>query len=155
MTSEIYRVTKPCNNCPFLDNGKAIMLADGRVDSIKEELLQGGSFNCHKTVYNLDDNMNETEEQELKMCAGAYQFLKKENKPNQQMQIAQRFGIKELGENNMKLYTFTDGEGNILEHVRAETHDEAVAKLTNKEAIAIQNESYFGCDFYSEDIDEE
>jgi len=98
VTSEIYRVTKPCNNCPFLDNGKAIMLADGRVDSIKEELLQGGSFNCHKTVYNLDDNMNETEEQELKMCAGAYQFLKKENKPNQQMQIAQRLGIKELRE---------------------------------------------------------
>jgi len=55
----------------------------------------------------------------------------------------------------MKLYTFSNAEGNILEQVRAETHDEAVAKLTSKEAIVIQNESSFGCDFYSEDIDEE
>ena len=98
MTSEIYRVTKPCSNCPFLDNNKAIMLADGRLDEIKADLLKGGSFNCHKTVYDLDENMEHTKKQELKMCAGAYQFLKKENKPNQQMQIAQRLGIKELGE---------------------------------------------------------
>ena len=96
MTSEIYRVTKPCNNCPFLDNGKAIKLTDGRLDEIKKDLLKGGSFNCHKTVYNLDEDMNETEEQPLKMCAGAYRFLKEKDKPNQQMQIAQRLNIKEL-----------------------------------------------------------
>jgi len=45
-----------------LTTAKAIKLADGRLDEIIEELLKDGSFNCHKTVYNLDENMNETEE---------------------------------------------------------------------------------------------
>ena len=79
-----------------MDNGKAIMLNDGRVDEIKKELLEGGSFNCHKTVYDLDENMQATQKQEPKMCAGAYRFLKEKKRPNQQMQLAQRFGIEEL-----------------------------------------------------------
>jgi hypothetical protein len=54
----------------------------------------------------------------------------------------------------MKLYTFTDLDGKILEQVKAETHDEAVAKLTNKEALKLENEFPFGCNFYSKDIDE-
>ena len=91
--TNIYRCTQYCNNCPFKDNGKKIHLNNGRVDDIKEMLLKGGgSFNCHKTVYNLDENMNATEEQDLKMCYGAYKFLKDKNKPNQVMQIAVRLG---------------------------------------------------------------
>jgi len=96
MTSEIYRKTKMCSNCPFLKSENAIQLNDGRLDEIKKDLLGGASFNCHKTVYNLDDKMRSTDEQKLKMCKGAYNFLKSKKRPNQQMQTAKRLGIKEL-----------------------------------------------------------
>jgi len=92
--SNIYRVLEQCPNCPFNDNGKAIHLEEGGVDKIKEMLLEGGSFNCHKTVYDLDTNMGLTESQSPKMCAGAYAFLKREGKPNQIMQVAERLGVE-------------------------------------------------------------
>ena len=93
----IYRCLKYCSNCPFKDNGKAINLQKGRVDSIKEELLGSpqNSFNCHKTVYNLDDQMQPTEEQKLKMCYGAFRFLLENGSSNQQMQIAYRMDLDE------------------------------------------------------------
>lgn len=93
----IYRCLKYCSNCPFKDNGKAINLQKGRVDSIKEELLGSpqNSFNCHKTVYNLDDRMQQTEEQKLKMCYGAFRFLLENGSSNQQMQIAYRMDLDE------------------------------------------------------------
>lgn len=37
--------------------------------------------------------MKETKKQDLKMCYGAYIFLKKHNKPNQIMQVAKRLGF--------------------------------------------------------------
>lgn len=65
-------------------------LNEGRVDNIKEGLDEGGSFNCHKTVYDLDENLEPSAPQSLKMCFGAYAYLKKEGKQNQVMQVAQR-----------------------------------------------------------------
>ena len=59
------------------------------------------------------------------------------------------------GEKQMKLYTFLDEDGNILEEVRAENHDQAVARLTNKEALRLERELSHGCDFYSSEIDKE
>lgn len=95
MKPEDYRCLKYCGNCPFKDNGKAIHLRDGRVDNIKEELDKGENFTCHKTVYNLDENMEPLEEEvEPRMCFGAYKYLKDKNKPNTIMQLAERFGIE-------------------------------------------------------------
>lgn len=88
--SNVYRCEKYCSTCPFLDNGKAMCLEEGRVDSIKKMLLKGDSFNCHKTVHNLDENLNPTEEQTVKMCYGAYKFLKDNGIQNQVMQVAER-----------------------------------------------------------------
>ena len=86
-------VLTPCSNCPFLDDGKAVHLNPGRVDEIKEDLLNDGNFVCHKTAYNLDINMEPSElNQTPKMCAGAYLYLKKLNKPNQIMRVAKAFG---------------------------------------------------------------
>lgn len=52
MDCTIYREKDYCYNCPFLDNGKAIYLADGRLDSIKKQLLISDyeSFTCHNTL---------------------------------------------------------------------------------------------------------
>lgn len=91
----VYRCEKHCSNCPFLDDGKSINLREGRVDDIKETLLSSDSesFNCHKTVYNLDENMNETDEQELKMCYGAFRYLQDNSRANTQMRLAYMMGI--------------------------------------------------------------
>lgn len=70
-----------------------------RVDEIKQMLLEDdrSSFNCHKTVYDLDSDMNGTEEQDLKMCAGAFEFLQQSGRSNLQMRFAYMLGIdKEL-----------------------------------------------------------
>lgn len=89
LDASIYRKKKYCSTCPFLDNGKAMFLEEGRVDEIKNTLLKSDmeSFNCHKTVYNLDENLELTDEQPLKMCYGAYQFLKSKGRANIQMKL--------------------------------------------------------------------
>lgn len=96
--TNMYRVLKPCNNCPFVDDGKKIHLQKGRVQSIKEDLLSNpdSSFTCHKTAYNLDVDMNDYTgpKQERKMCAGAFLYLKSMKKPNTMMMLAQRLGIE-------------------------------------------------------------
>jgi hypothetical protein len=93
--TNIYRCTEYCPNCPFLDDGRAVHLNDGRVDDIKEMLLKddNNSFTCHKTAYNLDNNNEFTEEQDPKMCKGAYEFLIKEGRPNIMMRIAMAMGV--------------------------------------------------------------
>lgn len=95
--TNIYRCTKYCNNCPFLDNGKKIILNDSRVDDIKSYLEEDDSrsFSCHKTVYNLDENMEVTEQQDPKMCKGAYDYLKKINRPNIMMRLATSMRIED------------------------------------------------------------
>jgi len=90
-----WRVLEPCSNCPFLDNGKAMHLNEGRVDDIKEDLRNGGNFTCHKTVYGLRTDMESDEEstqQQPKMCAGAYLYLKKLRIPNTIMNLAKAMG---------------------------------------------------------------
>jgi len=91
VNSSVYRKTKHCSTCPFLDDGKSMSLANGRVEDIKQGLLEGGSFNCHKTVYDLNEDLSPSkEEQSLKMCYGAYLFLKENGMQNQVMQVAER-----------------------------------------------------------------
>jgi len=95
MDASIYRCQKHCNNCPFLDDGKKIGLEPGRVDEIKKALLEDDkeTFVCHKTAYDLDENMEPTEPQDRKMCYGAYLYLKKMKRPNLSMKIAYAMGI--------------------------------------------------------------
>jgi hypothetical protein len=94
--AEIYRKLNYCNNCPFKDEGKAIYLDEGRMDDIRKGLDEGGSFNCHKTAYSLDDNMQPLAENvSLKMCYGAFKYLKEKGEPNQVMQVALRMGVED------------------------------------------------------------
>lgn len=95
--ASIYRCVGYCKKCPFKDNGKAMSLKDGRVDEIKAMLLgnDSNSFNCHQTVYNINDRMESTEPQELKMCYGAFKFLLEHGKLNTQMRLAATWGLDE------------------------------------------------------------
>lgn len=93
--SNVYRCIEYCADCPFKDDGEAIHLNPGRVDQIKHTLLNehDSSFNCHKTVYNLDNQGNNTREQKKKMCYGAYKFLKENGVDNAQMRLALSLSI--------------------------------------------------------------
>lgn len=92
----MFELKQPCKDCPFIDGG--IMqrsLADGRLDEIKENLLNDKSFPCHKTVdYENGDRGKE------KHCAGAMIYLYKNDRPNQLMRIGERLGM--LKESELK-----------------------------------------------------
>jgi len=92
-----WRVLSSCSNCPFLDDGKAMHLNEGRVEEIKAYLLENDmhSFSCHKTAHNLDKNMESTPSQKPKMCAGAYQYLKSKNRANIFMRLGEYRGQDE------------------------------------------------------------
>ena len=78
-----WRVLEPCEDCPIEYGDKAMNLKKGRVAAIKKDLRDGESFNCHKTVYDKGYDYP-------RMCAGAYNYLKRLKRPNNIMQIAER-----------------------------------------------------------------
>lgn len=79
--TNIYRCLEPCKNCPLLDDGKAMHLSEGHVDTIKADLDKGGNFVCHHLLYDHDDR---------KMCYGAWKYLNDKGEKNDIMQIAER-----------------------------------------------------------------
>lgn len=85
---ELFRIKKPCSNCPFRNDGKAINLSDARFEEIVASITQDDSttFPCHKTVY--DENGN-TLKGKSSYCVGAMAYLYKAKQPN----IAMRLGI--------------------------------------------------------------
>lgn len=93
-----FALKKPCENCPFRNDEKAVSLAPGRREEIMEALLSGewSSFHCHKTVYrNGADNFDEDGEyrpKDVAMCAGAMALARKLGRDPQMVQIAERMG---------------------------------------------------------------
>ncbi|KJZ17445.1 hypothetical protein TW86_04120 [Halomonas sp. S2151] len=51
-TNTLFRLKRPCANCPFRADDQAIDLAPGRIESIAEEITSGDGllFYCHKTL---------------------------------------------------------------------------------------------------------
>ena len=88
MAATGFKLTTPCNRCPFLIT-LPVPLREGRADEIATALLSGGSFHCHKTVDYSDDEPSTYGAQE---CAGALIILDRMGYPNQMTRIAQRLG---------------------------------------------------------------
>jgi hypothetical protein len=67
----IWRMAKPCADCPFSKSEGGIRqakaLRPGRLASIKRELLRGAAFTCHKTTHETGNGTN-------LMCAGAIDY---------------------------------------------------------------------------------
>jgi hypothetical protein len=81
-----FNLKKPCKDCPFIQGSTTnVTLAEGRLKEIAGSLMQGMSFTCHKTL--------ELESSRQEHCAGALQYLEREEKPNQIMRIAERIGL--------------------------------------------------------------
>lgn len=80
-----YKLTTPCNNCPFRREG-FIPLRAGRVREIARGMLTnpGHEFACHKTTkggHIISGSQH---------CAGALIFAEKNNAATQMMRISER-----------------------------------------------------------------
>lgn len=94
-----FSVKKPCANCPFRKDGKAIDLQPGRREQIIEDLLSGkdSTFHCHKTVYR-NDGRNHDEEGnyqpvDVSHCPGAVAVARKYGRDTVMVQVASRLGV--------------------------------------------------------------
>lgn len=97
-----FDLTRPCGNCPFRSD-KPFHMEPWRV----REILGGGedrewwpspSFPCHKTIiYGEDEDDNGNSKTVVpptaQQCAGVMAILHRENRPNDAMQLAERFGL--------------------------------------------------------------
>lgn len=81
-----FDLKQPCKDCPFIKGSSTNgTLADGRIESIIDDIRKDASFTCHKTL--------EQPKHEQQHCAGAVIFLEKEGRANQMMRIAERLGF--------------------------------------------------------------
>jgi hypothetical protein len=93
-----FSLKKPCANCPFRNDDKAIELQDGRKEQIIEDLLSGvePSFPCHSTVYRPDgrnfDDDDEYRPVDICHCPGAIAVARKFGRDTTLVQIATRLG---------------------------------------------------------------
>jgi len=94
----LFKLRKPCANCPFLKSG-AIELRLGRMAGIIENLVDNdhSTFFCHKTVSRADDQHSDTGEYlpigTESMCVGAMVYLEKIGRPTVDMRLARRVGL--------------------------------------------------------------
>jgi hypothetical protein len=79
-----YKMTKPCDNCPFRRSG-GVRLTRARLLGI---VNAEGVFPCHKTT-----GVCGTKPAEESMCAGFMCFRENIEQPNQLMRIAERVGM--------------------------------------------------------------
>lgn len=91
----------PCRDCPFRTD-IVFYLTEGRVREICRHLIDfDGTFTCHKTTQHDEDGEYiplATEQH----CYGAMVFLMKKEKPNQLMRIAERVGMIDLDEIDLR-----------------------------------------------------
>lgn len=98
---KIFSLKKPCGNCPFRNDGKAIQLAPGRVEGIVKDLEENDTqiFHCHKSVhskdggeFNEDTGLYESSGNE-KVCRGALIYMQKKKRLPVLARIAVAFKV--------------------------------------------------------------
>ncbi|TXH13249.1 MAG: hypothetical protein E6R03_11665 [Hyphomicrobiaceae bacterium] len=97
----LFRLKRPCNNCPFLKAG-AIELAPGRIEGIIQALMSDDleAFPCHKTTHGGDFEYDPETGEEVRYvpdgresyCVGAMAYLLKKRSPNVAMRLGAAFG---------------------------------------------------------------
>lgn len=96
------RLNKPCANCPFRSDGKAIHLSPGRRQGIHESITKyGENFTCHK--HNDHDDLGAAINDPSKniTCAGMLVYLTHLKRPNTMMQVMSRLGAWNQADLNM------------------------------------------------------
>ncbi len=84
----MFDLKRPCVTCPFRKGqGETFNLHLARL----REIAKASAFQCHKTV-NYDDDGRPFQGDKPQQCAGLMAVLHRSGKPNQIMQVAERFG---------------------------------------------------------------
>lgn len=87
-----YKMTTPCDACPFLKGSGFTLASLNRHAS--------GEFACHKQCDLSDEGTYEPREKSAH-CAGALIFLEKQNRPHQMMRICERIGMYDASKLDM------------------------------------------------------
>ena len=90
----LFKLKKPCKNCPFLKEG-GIELREGRLEEIIKTITEDDMqvFHCHKTVHNNKTGGEWNDEGNYKpsnlesLCAGYIIYLEKLKRPSVTMRI--------------------------------------------------------------------
>lgn len=96
-----YRMTSPCDQCPFLQS-----MSHGF--SLRQlKLFASGEFACHKACDVVENEETGVDEftargDETPHCAGALIFLEKRDAPHQMMRICERLGMYDRAKLNME-----------------------------------------------------
>ncbi len=112
---------RPCAHCPFRNDIRPYLTV-GRVVEITSSLLQDGSFPCHETTVDVEDE--ETGEgrriatADSLQCAGAMIILEKIEQPNQIMRIMERIGAYDRTKMDMDAPVYDDFDEMIAATVR-------------------------------------
>ena len=97
---KLFKLTKPCANCPFLKQG-AIPLNPGRLEGIIHDIERDANFICHKTAHgtgaDVDEEGNYTGNGKEQPCAGAIIYFEKQGRSTQLVQVMTRMG-RAMGE---------------------------------------------------------
>ena len=94
-----FSLKKPCANCPFRNDGRAIELQPGRREDILHEILsqRSATFPCHKTAHrpdgrNFDEDGNYAPT-DVSVCPGAAAVARKFGRDLQIVQLGYRLGF--------------------------------------------------------------
>lgn len=108
---------RPCANCPFRKDTQKGWLGKERAEEIRDSLLGGMGFPCHKTTIAADDDSGESvATSDSKMCAGAASLLEKIDRPNATMQLAERLNFQTMEEVKGKDLAVDDFEEFVNNH---------------------------------------
>lgn len=94
-----FALTRPCAECPFRNDDKAIKLDPGRKRGLIQGLLTGqtSTFHCHKTVYRSDgrnhDEQGNFHPVDVQHCPGAISVTRKAGGETTAAQLAVRLGV--------------------------------------------------------------
>lgn len=106
-----YDLTKPCKDCPFLDEKLGMFFSSGERAQEIVDAARTGVFPCHKTT-TWDENDNGDTRQVVRpttqACAGAMIAMEHCDEPNQMMRIAERIGVYDRRKLEMDSPSCTD-----------------------------------------------
>lgn len=94
-----FTLVRPCPKCPFRKDCQPGWLGRSRAAGIAAAILREDlTFACHETTTHAEDDYGEEEYTptgEEQHCAGAILLVEKEEAPNQMLQIAERFDLRD------------------------------------------------------------
>lgn len=100
--TRLFKLKKPCSDCPYVEGG--LVLAPGRLEELKEGLMQDRPFFCHKTIDYRREEDNHCEEDGRQWagtesyCFGAIAWQLRHGITPDTLIAGQMYGYADIGE---------------------------------------------------------